>query len=68
LATFAHRLKGASANVSAEGLRRAAADLETMGRGGTITTAGAILEDLKRELTRLKTFAETDFQQSSPEP
>ncbi len=58
LAAAAHRLKGAAANVSAESLRQIATELETLGRAGTIASAGALLEQSQRELDRLKTSLE----------
>jgi len=54
LAASAHRLKGASANVAAEGLRRLAAELEALGRSGNLAAAGPLLEQLPQELVRLK--------------
>jgi signal transduction histidine kinase/DNA-binding response OmpR family regulator len=57
LAAWAHRVKGASANVSAESLRQAAAELETLGRSGTVNSAGVLVEHLQKELARLKAAA-----------
>jgi len=54
LAASAHRLKGASANVAAESLRRLAAELEALGRSGNLAAAGPLLEQLPQELVRLK--------------
>ncbi len=58
LAAAAHRLKGAAANVSAEGLRQPAAELETLARSGTIASANTLVDRLQQELARLKTAAE----------
>ncbi|MGA2243914.1 MAG: response regulator [Verrucomicrobiota bacterium] len=58
VAASAHRLKGASANVSAEGLRRAAAELELLGRDGKLSTAGAPALRLQTELARFKAAME----------
>jgi signal transduction histidine kinase/CheY-like chemotaxis protein len=60
LAASAHRLKGASANVSAEELRRLAAALETLGRNGSTAGTKALLEALQQEMGRLKA-AETQW-------
>jgi CheY-like chemotaxis protein len=54
LAAAAHRLKGASANVAAESLREIAHDLEMLGRRGDLSTAGALIPPLHRQLARLK--------------
>ena len=54
LATSAHRLKGACANVSAGELRQTAADLETMGRSAPLVAANSLVEKLQREVARLK--------------
>jgi signal transduction histidine kinase/DNA-binding response OmpR family regulator/HPt (histidine-containing phosphotransfer) domain-containing protein len=56
-AMLAHTLKGASANLSAESLRIAAATLEQLGRGGTLDGAQECVENLKRETER---FLELD--------
>ncbi|HXP59961.1 MAG TPA: response regulator [Dongiaceae bacterium] len=53
LATAAHRLKGASANVSAEGLRRVASELEEQGRSGQLAACAGLVEQLQQELARL---------------
>jgi CheY-like chemotaxis protein len=58
VAASAHRLKGASANVSAEGLRQMAAALETMGHSENLTSAGAVVEQLQQELARLRAVGE----------
>ena len=61
LAASAHRLKGASANVSAGGLRQAASELEQLGRSGNLGPAGALIEQLQAELIRLKSVPETAY-------
>jgi HPt (histidine-containing phosphotransfer) domain-containing protein len=55
LAAAAHRLKGASANVSAEGLRAVAAELESLGRNNTLAPAAALFPKLQTEFARFKT-------------
>jgi CheY-like chemotaxis protein len=59
LASAAHRLSGAAANVSAVNLRQAASDLEQLGRGGNLAAAPAVLEQVIAELTRLSIYAQT---------
>ena len=58
LAASAHRLRGASANVSAEVLRRTAADLEALGHSGNLAAAGPLVAQLPPELARLKAAGE----------
>lgn len=57
LAASAHRLKGASANVSAGALKQVAADLEQLGRSGHLANAAALGTQLQHELDRLKSSA-----------
>jgi HPt (histidine-containing phosphotransfer) domain-containing protein len=54
LSAAAHRLKGASANVAAETMRRIASELEGLGSRGDVTAARALLQPLEAELIRLK--------------
>ncbi|NNE43893.1 MAG: Hpt domain-containing protein [Gemmatimonadetes bacterium] len=49
----AHQLKGALANVGAEAATRAAADLEQIGRRGSMTGMEDALSALEQEMTRL---------------
>ena len=58
LAASAHRLKGASANVSAANLRLLAAELESLGRNNNLPAAASLLPKLETELARLKTANE----------
>ena len=58
VAASAHRLKGASANASAENLRRLAAELESLGRNNNLSAATALLPKLETELVRLKAASE----------
>jgi PAS domain S-box-containing protein len=55
----AHRLKGAAANVAAGGLQRVAADLEILGRAGSLAGAAPLLEILQAEFARLQSAAAT---------
>ncbi|MHC4399262.1 MAG: Hpt domain-containing protein [Planctomycetota bacterium] len=52
IARIAHRLKGASANVAAAGLRRHAAEIEEFGRVGRISEVPSCLARLRHEWTR----------------
>ncbi len=52
VAELAHALKGAAANLSAEGLRGVAARLEAAGRTGSLDDAPASLAQLRREWER----------------
>jgi len=49
-----HRLKGASANVSADGLRKVAAELESLGRAGQLTDVGTLLDQLDQQYALLQ--------------
>ncbi|MDX2016859.1 MAG: ATP-binding protein [Planctomycetota bacterium] len=50
LAKAAHALKGAAGNISAEGLRKAAQDLEQLGKGSLQGSAPEMLEQLRTQL------------------
>ena len=58
VAAAAHRLKGASANVSATNLRQLAAEMESLGRNNNLPAAAALLPKLQTELAHLKTANE----------
>jgi signal transduction histidine kinase/CheY-like chemotaxis protein len=62
LASVAHRLKGAAANVAADPLRKVAADLEEHGRQGDMTAARALLPRLEEEFSRLKNLPESSLE------
>jgi signal transduction histidine kinase/CheY-like chemotaxis protein/HPt (histidine-containing phosphotransfer) domain-containing protein len=64
----AHRLKGAAANLSAEALRAAAADLELAGRNGDIGAARDGLARLKYESRRFLQETLPLTQAGAPEP
>lgn len=57
VARLAHRLKGASANASAPGLRRHASEIESAARRQAFDELPACLEKLKREWDRFGTAA-----------
>ena len=52
VSALAHRLKGAAANLSAEPLREAAAELESLGRNGDLTDADIWVARLSAEGSR----------------
>jgi HPt (histidine-containing phosphotransfer) domain-containing protein len=52
VASLAHRLKGAAANLSAEPLCEAATELESLGRSGDLAGAEAWVADLQTEGAR----------------
>ena len=56
LASLAHRLKGASATLSAESLRAEAADLERLAKEQNLPDAAQCVEGVKREFARLKDY------------
>ena len=56
-AELAHGLKGSASYVCARGIRDLAAQLEAMGRKGDLSTAGAVLAELRVELQRCFDFS-----------
>ena len=52
----AHNLKGAVSSLGAEPTRRVAQQLEQAGREGKLQAAGAMLEELRAHLARLREF------------
>jgi HPt (histidine-containing phosphotransfer) domain-containing protein len=68
LASVAHRLKGASANVAAEPMRRLASALEEFGRRGEAAKARPLLPQLQLELVRLKRLPEAADSLASATP
>jgi HPt (histidine-containing phosphotransfer) domain-containing protein len=56
---IAHRMKGATANVSAGGLNRALEEIEHFGRTGVLAEIPASLERLHREWERFKNYSST---------
>jgi CheY-like chemotaxis protein/HPt (histidine-containing phosphotransfer) domain-containing protein len=58
VSTQAHSIKGAAANLGAEGLRDAALNMETVARDGRISECGAALKNLQGALLQL--FEEFD--------
>jgi signal transduction histidine kinase/DNA-binding response OmpR family regulator len=56
LASSAHKVKGAAGNISAEGVRRIAAELEMLGKQAQLDTAQQSLEALSAEVARFKEY------------
>jgi HPt (histidine-containing phosphotransfer) domain-containing protein len=56
LARIAHRLRGTTANISAQGLCRAAEEIERRGKMGCLTDIPASMESLRREWERFKNY------------
>jgi len=57
VARVAHRIKGSSANVSAEGVARAAAAVEDLGRAGRVTDIPQRIDRLYSEWERYRDYA-----------
>jgi CheY-like chemotaxis protein/HPt (histidine-containing phosphotransfer) domain-containing protein len=62
-AAAAHKLKGAAANLSAEQVRRLAADLEDRIKSHSANEAQASFNELKIELDRLRDFVSTSLRE-----
>ncbi len=58
-ARVAHSLKGASSILSAEAVRRTAAELEKLGRSGDLSLAGTLLAQLQVEVRQCIEFLPT---------
>jgi two-component system sensor histidine kinase/response regulator len=56
LASSAHKIKGAAGNISAEGVRRIAAELEMLGKESRLETAEQSLENLCAEVDRFRNY------------
>jgi HPt (histidine-containing phosphotransfer) domain-containing protein len=52
IALIAHRIKGCSANISAAGLRQAAAEIEDLSRAGRVADVPACLRNLRQQWQR----------------
>jgi HPt (histidine-containing phosphotransfer) domain-containing protein len=59
LARVAHRVKGTSANAAADGLRRAAAEIEDSGRAGRLNDVSNGIEHLRDEWEKYLDYAST---------
>jgi HPt (histidine-containing phosphotransfer) domain-containing protein len=53
LSQAAHRLKGASAEMGATGMARICKELEELGRSNSISGAGALIDQLEAEFSRV---------------
>ena len=56
VAEVAHALKGSSAAMGAGEMRRVAERLQIMGKSGSLEGAGALLDDLERELSSVQKY------------
>jgi CheY-like chemotaxis protein/HPt (histidine-containing phosphotransfer) domain-containing protein len=69
LAAAAHKLKGSAANVSAESVRRVAADLEKLGRDDAVEQTQAALDELNQQVASFRGYLDTAMAQLIiPEP
>jgi HPt (histidine-containing phosphotransfer) domain-containing protein len=68
LAKMAHTLKGAAANVSAEGIRRCAAELERMGMAGQLKGIEQAMAPLREEVGRCLEHAPKVLETLSAQP
>jgi Amt family ammonium transporter len=64
-AAAAHKLKGAAANLSAEQVRRLAADMETLIKGRSIDQAEISFNQLRTELDRLREYVATSLKDAA---
>jgi HPt (histidine-containing phosphotransfer) domain-containing protein len=62
VASIAHRLKGATANVAARGLNRLAEEIENLGKSGTLQEMPSLIEQLHQEWERFKNYSITFIQ------
>ncbi|MCK5270774.1 MAG: Hpt domain-containing protein [Sedimentisphaerales bacterium] len=59
----AHKIKGAAANINAEGVRKAASDIETAVRTGSTQETNALMETLSQEFDTLtQLLRDSDWQ------
>jgi len=56
VAAKAHAIKGAASNVSAEAIRRLAAELEKLGKEDAVAQAGECLDQLRAEVDRFRSY------------
>ena len=50
---WAHKIKGSAANINAEGVRKAACDIETSVRAGSMKETNALMENLFQQFDTL---------------
>jgi HPt (histidine-containing phosphotransfer) domain-containing protein len=67
-ASSAHKIKGAAANVSAEGIRGVAAQIEQLARADAMSQAVACIEQLDREVNRFRDYLSTALAELSAAP
>ena len=65
-AAAAHKIKGASANISAEAIRKTCAALETLLRDNQLQQTQAALDELEREMVRFRQYVSTAMAQLTP--
>jgi CheY-like chemotaxis protein/HPt (histidine-containing phosphotransfer) domain-containing protein len=63
IAAAAHKIKGAAANVSAESVRKAAAELEALGRNDALSQSQAALDLLQQEISHFRDYLSTALEQ-----
>jgi signal transduction histidine kinase/DNA-binding response OmpR family regulator/HPt (histidine-containing phosphotransfer) domain-containing protein len=66
-AASAHKIKGAAANISAEGLRRISAELEKLARADEMSQTEAYLTQLHQEVERFRQYVATALGELSTE-
>jgi HPt (histidine-containing phosphotransfer) domain-containing protein len=66
-AMSAHKIKGSAANVSAEHVRRVAADLEKLAKADNLSQAQASLDQLLNEIKRFEQYLGTALIRLSPD-
>jgi two-component system, sensor histidine kinase and response regulator len=68
-AAAAHKIKGAAGNVSAEQVRRVAAELEQLAKSDQLTDAHDVVTQLQKEVDRLRGFLATALAElAAPRP
>jgi signal transduction histidine kinase/DNA-binding response OmpR family regulator/HPt (histidine-containing phosphotransfer) domain-containing protein len=65
-AAAAHKLKGAAANLSAEGIRRISAELESLAKADAFSQAEASLSQLHAEVERFRSYVATALAELTP--
>jgi CheY-like chemotaxis protein len=66
-AMSAHKIKGSAANVSAEHVRRVAADLEKLAKADSLSQAQTSLDELLREVKRFEQYLATALVRLAPD-
>jgi signal transduction histidine kinase/CheY-like chemotaxis protein/HPt (histidine-containing phosphotransfer) domain-containing protein len=66
IAASAHKIKGAAANVSAEDVRRIAAELEKLGRADALAESESMLQSLTQQVSAFRSYLESALAQLNP--